>query len=45
MGIDLKFADAQGKQEEQLKAVRAFIAQQVDAILIGRRQIVEPFEF
>ena len=23
MGIDLKFADAQGKQEEQLKAVRA----------------------
>ena len=35
MGIDLKFADAQGKQEEQLKAVRAFIAQQVDAILIA----------
>ena len=26
-GIDLKFADAQGKQEEQLRAVRAFIAQ------------------
>ena len=25
-GIDLKFADAQGKEEEQLKAVRAFIA-------------------
>jgi simple sugar transport system substrate-binding protein len=35
MGIDLKFADAQGKQEEQLKAVRAFIAQKVDAILIA----------
>jgi simple sugar transport system substrate-binding protein len=34
-GIDLKFADAQGKQEEQLKAVRAFIAQQVDAIIIA----------
>ncbi len=35
MGIDLKFADAQGKQEDQLKAVRAFIAQGVDAILIA----------
>ncbi len=34
-GIDLKYADAQGKQEEQLKAVRAFIAQQVDAIIIA----------
>ena len=34
-GIDLKFADAQGKQEEQLKAVRAFIAQKVDAIIIA----------
>ncbi len=35
MGIDLKFADAQGKQEEQLRAVRAFIAQGVDAIIIA----------
>jgi simple sugar transport system substrate-binding protein len=35
MGIDLKFADAQGKQEEQLKAVRAFIAQKVNAIIIA----------
>lgn len=34
-GIDLKFADAQGKQEDQLKAVRAFIAQRVDAIIIA----------
>ncbi len=34
-GIDLKFADAQGKQEEQLRAVRAFIAQGVDAIIIA----------
>ena len=34
-GIDLKFADAQGKQEEQLKSVRAFIAQKVDAIIIA----------
>ncbi|MAS04896.1 MAG: sugar ABC transporter substrate-binding protein [Ahrensia sp.] len=34
-GIDLKFANAQGKQEEQLRAVRAFIAQGVDAIIIA----------
>ena len=34
-GIDLKYADAQGKEEEQLKAVRAFIAQKVDAIVIA----------
>ncbi|MGF0539049.1 substrate-binding domain-containing protein [Agrobacterium sp. ES01] len=33
--IDLKFADAQGKQEEQLRAVRAFIAQGVDAIIVA----------
>jgi len=35
MGIDLKFSDAQGKEENQLKAVRAFIAQKVDAIIIA----------
>ncbi len=34
-GIDLKFADANGKEENQLKAVRAFIAQKVDAIIIA----------
>ena len=34
-GIDLKFADAQGKEENQLKAVRAFIAERVDAIIIA----------
>lgn len=34
-GIDLKFANAQGKQEEQLRAVRAFIAQGVDAIIVA----------
>lgn len=34
-GVTLKFADAQGKQEEQLRAVRAFIAQSVDAIIIA----------
>ncbi|HPJ14723.1 MAG TPA: ABC transporter substrate-binding protein [Spirochaetota bacterium] len=31
-GIDLKFSDAQQKQENQLKAIRSFIAQKVDAI-------------
>jgi len=31
-GIDLKFADAQQKQENQLKAIRSFIAQKVDVI-------------
>jgi ABC-type sugar transport system substrate-binding protein len=31
-GYDLKFADAQGKQENQIKAIRSFIAQQVDVI-------------
>jgi ABC-type sugar transport system substrate-binding protein len=34
-GIDLKFADAQGKEEAQLTAVRSFIAQKVDAIIIA----------
>ena len=34
-GVDLKFANAQGKQEEQLRAVRAFIAQGVDAIIVA----------
>ena len=34
-GVELKFADAGGKQEEQLRAVRAFIAQGVDAIIIA----------
>lgn len=34
-GIDLKFADAQQKQENQIKAVRSFIAQGVDAIIIA----------
>ncbi|WP_428670559.1 galactofuranose ABC transporter, galactofuranose-binding protein YtfQ [Roseibium sp.] len=34
-GIDLKFADAQQKQENQIKAIRSFIAQGVDAILLA----------
>ncbi|HSC66291.1 MAG TPA: substrate-binding domain-containing protein, partial [Cellvibrio sp.] len=34
-GITLKFSDAQQKQENQIKAVRSFIAQRVDAILIA----------
>ena len=32
MGIDLRFADAQQKQENQIKAIRSFIAQRVDVI-------------
>ncbi|MEN8905810.1 MAG: ABC transporter substrate-binding protein [Clostridiales bacterium] len=31
-GIELKFADAQQKQENQIKAIRSFIAQKVDII-------------
>jgi ABC-type sugar transport system substrate-binding protein len=34
-GIDLKFADAQQKQENQIKAIRSFIAQGVDAIFVA----------
>ncbi len=34
-GVDLKFADAQGKQENQIAAVRDFIAQSVDAIILA----------
>ncbi|SIQ03367.1 monosaccharide ABC transporter substrate-binding protein, CUT2 family [Rhizobium sp. RU20A] len=34
-GIDLKFADAQQKQENQIKAIRSFIAQGVNAILLA----------
>jgi len=30
--IDLKFSDAQGKQENQIKAIRSFIQQKVDVI-------------
>ncbi|MBC8027836.1 MAG: substrate-binding domain-containing protein, partial [Steroidobacteraceae bacterium] len=30
--IDLRFADAQQKQENQIKALRSFIAQKVDVI-------------
>ena len=34
-GIDLKFSDGQGKQENQIRAVRSFITQGVDAIVIA----------
>nr|WP_226898346.1 galactofuranose ABC transporter, galactofuranose-binding protein YtfQ [Mangrovicoccus algicola] len=34
-GIELKFADAQQKQENQIKALRGFIAQGVDGILLA----------
>ena len=32
LGVDLKFSDGQQKQENQIKALRAFIAQKVDVI-------------
>jgi simple sugar transport system substrate-binding protein len=34
-GIDLKFSDGQGKQENQIRAVRSFITQHVDAIVLA----------
>jgi simple sugar transport system substrate-binding protein len=34
-GINLKFSDAQQKQENQIKAIRSFIAQRVDAIILA----------
>lgn len=35
LGVELKFSDAQGKQENQIKALRGFIAQGVDAIILA----------
>ena len=32
LGVNLKFSDAQQKQENQIKAIRSFIAQKVDVI-------------
>src|SRR5207247_222203 len=34
-GVTLKFADAQGKQASQIAAVRSFITQKVDVIVIA----------
>ncbi len=34
-GYDLKFSDAQQKQENQIKAIRSFIQQKVDAIVVA----------
>jgi galactofuranose transport system substrate-binding protein len=34
-GIELKFSDAQGKQENQIRAVQSFITQGVDVIVIA----------
>jgi ABC-type sugar transport system substrate-binding protein len=34
-GIDLKFSDGQGQQENQIRAVRSFITQGVDVIVIA----------
>jgi ABC-type sugar transport system substrate-binding protein len=39
LGIELKFSDAQQKQDNQIKAIRSFIAQRVD--VIGVPPIVE----
>ena len=39
LGVELIFSDAQQKQENQLKAIRTFIAQQVD--VIGVSPVVE----
>lgn len=39
LGVELLFSDAQQKQENQLKAIRTFIAQQVD--VIGVSPIIE----
>jgi len=34
-GVTLKFSDAQGKQENQIRSVRNFVAQHVDAIILA----------
>jgi simple sugar transport system substrate-binding protein len=34
-GIDLKFADGQSKQEKQIQAIRSFVTQGVDAIVLA----------
>lgn len=34
-GVDFKFADGQGKQENQIRAIRSFITQGVDAIILA----------
>jgi galactofuranose transport system substrate-binding protein len=39
LGVELRFSDAQQKQENQIKAIRAFIAQKVD--VIGVAPLVE----
>ena len=33
-GIDLKFSDGQGRQENQIRALRSFVTQHVDAIVL-----------
>ena len=34
-GVNLQFSDAQGKQENQIKAIRSFVAQGVDVIALA----------
>jgi galactofuranose transport system substrate-binding protein len=38
-GIDLKFADAQGKQANQIRSVRSFIQQKVDCIILAPKEV------
>jgi simple sugar transport system substrate-binding protein len=43
-GVDLKLVDAQGRMEKQLEALRGFVAQQVDAVILApqKEQGFEP---
>jgi ABC-type sugar transport system substrate-binding protein len=34
-GVDMKFSDGQGKQENQIRALRSFVAQGVDVIILS----------
>lgn len=43
-GVELKLVDAQGRMEKQLEALRGFVAQQVDAVILApqKEQGFEP---
>jgi simple sugar transport system substrate-binding protein len=38
-GIDLKFADAQGKVANQIRSVRSFVKQKVDCIILAPKEV------
>lgn len=38
-GIDLKFADAQGKIANQIRSVRSFVKQKVDCIILAPKEV------